>query len=95
MVSIQSKYLPDNDVKQLASLLPFISTVKTSNNPREQALIVAEAIDQLITDLELKSCLQEYKVPKNDIEGIIERALPDGKQDVRYKAFVEMLRFVY
>ncbi len=98
MVSIQSKYLCDGDIKQLASLLPFI-TNSTNSQPftdsREQALKVAEAIDQLIVDLDLESTLQEYNVPKSDFEQIIEKALPNGRQDERFEAFVELLQSVY
>ncbi|CAF4619851.1 unnamed protein product, partial [Rotaria sp. Silwood2] len=51
------------------------------DNPREQALRVAEAITQLIADLGLTSTLREYQVPTSSFEGIVERALPDGKAD--------------
>ena len=34
---------------------------------------VAEAINQLISDLGLTSTLREYKVPQSDFEGIVER----------------------
>jgi len=96
-VRVQAKYLSDNEVKQLASLLPFITTVapQSSNDPREQAMKVAEAIDQLISDLDLTSTLREYKVPQSDFEGIVERALSDGKWDLRYNAFVELLQAIY
>lgn len=95
VVSIQSKHLPYNDVKQLASLLPFITSSQPSNDPREQAMKVAEAIDQLIADLDLTSTLREFKVPQTDFEGIIERALPNGKRDVRYQDFIELLQAVH
>jgi alcohol dehydrogenase class IV len=96
-VAIQAKYLPDNDVKQLASLLPFITTMtsQSSNDPREQAMKVAEAIDQLISELALTSTLQEYKVPQSDFESIVEHTLPDGKTDLRYNAFIELLQAIY
>ncbi|CAF1476410.1 unnamed protein product [Adineta steineri] len=96
-VEIQAKYLPDNEVKQLASLLPFITTTTTqsSNDSREQAMKVAEAIDKLIADLDLTSTLREYKVPQSDFQGIAERALPDGKADSRYDAFVKLLHTIY
>jgi alcohol dehydrogenase class IV len=96
-VAVQAKYLPDNEVKQLASLLPFITTVtpQSSDDPREQAMKVAEAIDQLISDLGLTSTLREYKVPESDVEGIVERALPDGKMDSRYNSLIEVLRAIY
>lgn len=95
VVSVQSKFLPENDVKQLASLLPFITTSEHSNDSREQAMKVAESIAQLIVDLDLKSTLREYNVPQSDLEGIVERALPNGKQDARYQAFVELIQTVY
>lgn len=84
-------------MKQLASLLPFITTVtpQSSSDPREQAIKVAEAVDQLISDLALKSTLREYKVPQSDLEGIAERALPDGKGDLRYESFLELLQAIY
>lgn len=84
-------------MKQLASLLPFITTntSQNSNDPREQAIKVAEAIDQLISDLALTSTLREYNVPESDFEGIVERALPDGKLDLRYDSFLELLRNIY
>lgn len=96
-MAIQAKYLSDNDVKQLASLLPFISSSATqsSNDPREQAMQIAEAIDQLILELDLKSSLREYQVPQSDFHGIVERALPDGKADSRYTAFIELLHAIY
>ncbi len=94
---IQAKHLSDNDVKQLASLLPFINTntTQSSDDPREQAMKVAEAIDQLISDIGLTSTLREYKVPQSDFEGIVERALPDGKQNLQYSSFVELLQAIY
>ncbi len=94
---VQAKYLPDNEVKQLASLLPFITTItpRSSYDPREQAIDVAEAIDQLISDLGLTSTLREYNVPQSDFEGIIERALPGGKRDLRYDSFLELLQAIY
>lgn len=96
VVTVQSKHLSDSDVKQLASLLPFITNSnQPSNDSREQAMKVAEAIDRLIDDLELRSTLREYNVPQTDFEGIIERALANGKQDGRYQAFVELLQSVY
>ena len=97
-VAIQAKHLFDNDVKQLASLLPFITTTtdaQFSTDPREQAIKVAEAIDQLISDLGLTSTLREYNVPESDFEGIIERALPDGKADLRYPSFIKLLQAIY
>jgi alcohol dehydrogenase class IV len=96
-VVVQAKYLSDNEVKQLASLLPFIATIspQSSYDPREQAMKVAEAIDQLISDLGLTSTLQEYKVPQSDFEGIVERALPDGKLDLRYNDFIQLLQAIY
>lgn len=96
-VRVQAKYLSDSNVKQLASLLPFITstTIHSSNDPREEAIKVADAIDQLISDLALTSKLREYKIPQSDIDGIVERALPDGKQDKRFIDFVEVLRAVY
>ena len=96
-MAIQAKHLSDNDVKQLASLLPFISptTAQSSMDPREQAMKISEAINQLISDLGLSSTLGEYKVPQSDFEGIIERGLPDGKSDKRYSAFVELLQAIY
>ena len=93
---VQAKHLSDQDLKPLASLLPFIGTTSTSsNNAREQAIKVGEAIQQLISDLDLTSTLREYKVPQTDFEGIIERALPDGKADARYNAFLELLQAIY
>ena len=95
-MAIQAKHLPDNEVKQLASLLPFISTSSLStNDPREQAIKVAEAIQQLISDLDLTSTLQEYKVPQSDFEKIVDNTLPDGKADLRYNAFIELLHAIY
>jgi hypothetical protein len=96
-VTVQAKHLPENEVKQLGSLLPFITTVipQSPIDPREQAMKVAEAIDQLISDLNLKSTLQEYKVPQSDFQGIIKRALPDGKADLRYNDFIEVLQAIY
>lgn len=96
-VRVQAKHLSDSNVKQLASLLPFITstTVHSSDDPREEAIKVADAIDQLISDLALTSTLSEYKIPQSDIDGIVERALPDGKQDKRFIDFVEVLRAVY
>jgi len=96
-VVVQAKYLSDNEVKQLASLLPFIATIspQSSYDPREQAMKVAEAIDQLISDLGLTSTLREYKVPQSDFEGIVERALPDGKLDLRYNDFIQLLQAIY
>lgn len=95
VVTVQSKYLDDDKVKQLASLLPFISIPKAGNNFRENALQVALEIGLLITDLDLKGTLREYKVPQSDLDGIVERALPNGKQDVRFQAFAEVLRSIY
>ncbi|CAF4035952.1 unnamed protein product, partial [Rotaria sp. Silwood2] len=98
IVAIQAKYLPDAEVKQLASLLPFITKImphQQVDNPREQALRVAEAITQLIADLGLTSTLREYQVPTSSFEGIVERALPDGKADVRYNDFVTLLENIY
>lgn len=97
-VKIQARHLLENDVKQLASLLSFISTENrssSSTDPREQAIKVAEAIDQLITDIGLTSTLREYKVPESDFEDIVQRALPNGKSDLRYYAFVELLHAIY
>ncbi|CAF3909612.1 unnamed protein product, partial [Rotaria sp. Silwood1] len=65
------------------------------DDPREQALKVAEVIKQLIVDLGLTSTLREYEVPKTAFEGIVERALPDGKADMRYNDFVTMLETIY
>lgn len=95
MVSVQSKHLPEYEIKQLASLYPFITTSQRCSDSREQAIKVAEEIAQLIDDLGLKSTLREYKVPRIDFVGIVERALPNGKQDVRYQALVEFLQSVY
>lgn len=95
MVSIQSKHLSENDVKQLASLLPFITSSQSSADPREQAMKVAEEIDRLVAELDLKTTLREYKIPQTDFEDIIERALPDGKQDARYREFVELLQSIH
>lgn len=97
-VRVQAKHLPDNEVKQLASILPFISKMHPQNeidDPREQALKVAEAIMQLIDDLGLTSALSEYKVPKSAFEGIVERALPNGKADNRYNDFLGLLEDIY
>ncbi len=96
-MAVQAKHLPDNEVKQLASLLPFItiSTSHSSDDPREQAMKVAEAINQLILDLDLTSTLHEYNVPQSDLEGIIERTLPNGKADLRYQALIELLQAIY
>jgi len=96
-VKVQAKYLPDNEVKQLASLLPFITNItpQSPNDPREQATKVGEAIDQLISDMDLTSTLREYKVPQSDFEGIVERTLPNGKTDPRYNAFIELLQAIY
>jgi alcohol dehydrogenase class IV len=96
-VKIQAQHLSDNEVKQLASLLPFITNItpQSSDDPREQAMKVAEAIDQLISDLALTSTLREYKVPQSDFEGIVERTLPNGKTDPRYNAFIELLQAIY
>lgn len=96
MVKIQSKHLPDDDVKQLASLLPFITD---SNEPfadsREAVVKLGETIEQFVDDLGLTSTLREYNVPPADFEGIIERAIPNGKLDERFNDFVELLRSIY
>ncbi|CAF4718545.1 unnamed protein product, partial [Rotaria socialis] len=63
--------------------------------PREQALKVSEAIAKLIADLDLTSTLHDFQVPMSSFEGIIERALPDGKTDLRYKDFVTLLENIY
>ncbi|UJR11497.1 hypothetical protein I4U23_015677 [Adineta vaga] len=96
-VVVQAKHLPDQEVKQLASLLPFISSNSSLSidDTREQAIKVAEAIKELLSDLDLTSTLREYKVPQSDFAGIIEHALPDGKADKRYNNFVELLHTIY
>lgn len=96
VVKVQSKHLSDNDVRQLASLLPFITNShQLTFDPRADALKVAESIERLIDDLELRCTLREYDVPQADLQGIIERALPTGKEDVRYQEFVEQLQSIY
>ena len=96
-MAVQAKYLPNEEVKQLSSLLPFITTIipQQSDDPREQSINVSEAIKQLIADLELSSALREYHVPSSDFAGIIERAIPDAKADPRYNAFLELLQNIY
>ncbi|CAF1468164.1 unnamed protein product [Rotaria sordida] len=97
-VAIQAKNLPENEVKQLASLLPFITKLtphEQINDPREQSLKVAEAITQLVVDLGLNSTLREYQVPTSAFQGIVERGLPDGKADIRYNDFVTLLENIY
>lgn len=97
-VAIQAKHLPEIEVKQLGSLLPFVTKTvpdQQLDNPREQALKVSEAIAQLVVDLGLHSTLREFQVPKSSFDGIIERALPNGKDDVKYKDFVTLLEDIY
>jgi len=95
-IQVQAKHLSDNDVKQLASLLPFITSVpQTFDDPREQAMKVADFVDELISDLGLTSTLREYNVPRSDLKGIVERALPDGKQDLRFNDFVQLMETIY
>ncbi|CAF3433179.1 unnamed protein product [Rotaria socialis] len=93
-VAIQDKHLPDIEVKQLESLLPFVTKIMPKqqiDDPCEQALRVSEVIAQLIADLDLTSPLREFQVPASSFEGIIERARPDGKIDMRYNDFVTLL----
>jgi alcohol dehydrogenase class IV len=89
-VAVRATYLPDNEVKQRASLIPFITSIasQSSDDPREQAMNVSEAIDQLILDLRPTSTLQEYNVPQSDFESIIEGALPNGNVHLRYHSFI-------
>lgn len=73
----QAKHLPENDVQQLASLLPFItfdndSSSSSCKDSREQAMKVAEATDRVMQDIGLKSTLREYEVPQTDFEEIVE-----------------------
>ncbi len=56
VVSVQAKHLYDNDVKQFASLLPFIAASEPSilqSDPHKQAMKVVEVIEELIVDLYL------------------------------------------
>ncbi len=89
-LAVQATYLPDNEVKQCASLLPFITSIasQSSDDPREQAMKVSEAIDQLILDLRPTNALQEYNVPQSDFEGIIEGDLPNGNVHLRYHSSI-------
>jgi len=96
-IRVQIKHLPDNDLRQLASLLPFITTVtpQSPSDPREQAAKVADAIEQLISDLGLTSTLREYNIPQSDLEGIVERAIPGVKLDKSLNDYIALLQAVY
>ncbi|CAF0822978.1 unnamed protein product [Adineta ricciae] len=96
-IVVQAKHLPEQEVKQLASLLPFVNTNSSSSDDdaHEQAMKVAGAVKELIADLNLTCTLREYKVPQSDLDSIVERALPDGKSDKRYQDFLEFLHTIY
>ncbi|CAF1674740.1 unnamed protein product [Rotaria magnacalcarata] len=97
-VAIQVKYLPDTEVRQLGFPLPFVTKIMPQQeigDPREQALKLSETIAKLISDLDLTSALHDFQVPMFSFERIIERTLPDGKTDIRYKDFVTLLENIY
>ncbi|KAK0461176.1 uncharacterized protein EV420DRAFT_1619642 [Desarmillaria tabescens] len=67
---------------------------QTTGNLDQDVLLLSRLIQELVTSLGLKSSLEEYKVPKEDVEKIAELAL-GGKEQGVYDKVVGVLQSLY
>jgi 3-oxoacid CoA-transferase len=83
------------EVNQIARLVPFLG-IQDKGSDKENALAVADKVEELVERLGLKSTLTEYKVPqtKEEMEGIAERAT-HSKEGSDYEAVLELVKTLY
>lgn len=83
------------EAKQIARLAPFLG-IQDKGSDKENAIAVADKVQQLVDELGLKSTLTEYKVPRTqqEMEAIAERAL-HTKQGDQFKAVVDIVKGLY
>ncbi|KAI0344579.1 alcohol dehydrogenase IV [Trametopsis cervina] len=93
VVAIKADAATDEEKKWLADALFYICRPSQGSEEKD-ILALSQAIDQLVADLGLRSTLAHYKVPKEDIESIAEKAL-GGKQDALFPRVVALLEKLY
>jgi len=78
-----STVLQGDDLKSMASLLAFIDSKLSSSlsSDTERVSALGEAIDQLVKRCGVSATLSEYKVPEEDLNGIVERSLKGVGRD--------------
>ena len=78
-----STVLQGDDLKSMASLLAFIDSELSSSlsSDTERVSALGEAIDQLVKRCGVSATLSEYKVPEEDLNGIVERSLKGVGRD--------------
>ena len=102
-IAALAKHTTGPALDQLASILPFVdpsaaAKLDTTASSREKATAVATAIDQLVKDCGVQATLTQYNVPKEDVDGIAERALKGvGKEktDPLYEDIVKALNQLF
>jgi len=83
------------EAKQIARLAPFVG-IADKGSDEENAVAVADKVQQLVDGLGLKSTLTEYKVPhtQEEMDAIAERALHTKEGD-QFKAVVDIVNGLY
>ncbi|KAJ3490389.1 hypothetical protein NLI96_g1501 [Meripilus lineatus] len=92
-VNLKADVASEEDKEWLADALFYLRKPSTGNREGDIRKLAAE-IQQLVDGLGLHSTLTEYKVPKEDLPGIAERALA-RKNDPTHPQVVRLLESLY
>jgi len=72
-MSSLAKSLKGDNLKSLASLYPLIEPSSSSLSDEEKVDKLGQAIDDLVTEMQVNKRLSDYKVPESDLDGIVEK----------------------
>jgi alcohol dehydrogenase class IV len=94
---IRYKAVPNSyDAAQLARLAPLLG-IESRKTEAEDAQAVGQKVEELVSELGLKSTLTEYGVPnrEEEWEAIANRALHGNTEHPDFKAVVEIVKGLY
>ncbi|EPQ57494.1 iron-containing alcohol dehydrogenase [Gloeophyllum trabeum ATCC 11539] len=92
-VALKAETASQEDKEWLAGAL-FHLRQPSTGSVEGDVLQLSKIIDKLVVDLGLKSTLAQYKVPREDLPDIAERAM-DGRSDPTFPKVVQLLEGIY
>jgi len=92
-VALKAEVASEEDKEWLSNALPYLTQDKTGSLDGD-VLKLSKLIDNLVSDLGLKSTLAEYNVPREDLPKIAELSV-GSKADPTYPKVVKLLEELY